>query len=199
MWNEVATRTAPGVQETAIKIKDAALQEGDAGTDTHTSGTTPGRAARGARPHGACASGLRRLPALLAVVALYLTVAPATAASLLVVARGDSPAGPMTRSEAADLFLDRGSPPAGLKPIDRRDPELREHFYRAVADMSAKSLRAYWAKRVFTGRGRPPPTLGGDEAARLLADDRSAITYVTSDQRPPGSKVLLIIELGEEK
>ncbi|MBL8472404.1 MAG: hypothetical protein KF778_17410 [Rhodocyclaceae bacterium] len=154
----------------------------------------PGSLRAAARAFALCAIG-----AVCAASTLAALAAPATAANLLIVARQDSPVGPLSRSQAADLFLDRGSPPGGLKPVDRREPEMREMFYRAVADMSAQGLRVYWAKRVFTGRGRPPPTLSAEEAARLLAEDRSAITYVMQDQRPPGSKVLLTIDIGEEK
>ena len=130
--------------------------------------------------------------------ALILLAQPAAAETILIVARNDAPLANFSRGEVADLFLGRPSPGIAMTPLDQRDDRLRERFYRAVADMSPQSVRAYWAKRVFTGRGRPPQLLTEEEATRALAANPAVVTYVPANRKPEGSKVLLSIESGEE-
>lgn len=44
---------------------------------------------------------------------------------------------------------------------------------------SAVEVKAHWSKLIFTGRGRPPQKLSGDEAVRRrVAEDSSAIGYI---------------------
>ena len=112
--------------------------------------------------------------------------------AILLIARADAEVAALTAPQAADLFLQRGAV-SKLIPYDRDDPALREGFYRAVADISLTSLRAYWAKQVFTGRARPPKSLGGEDVSGVLSASPFAVTYVLAGKQPPGSKVLLKI------
>jgi hypothetical protein len=127
-----------------------------------------------------------------------LLTAPAAMAdeAILVLARADAKIEAMTQAEVADLFLGRGSA-KGLTPFDREDAALKQRFYRTVADISLNSLRAYWAKQVFTGRGRPPKSLQDQEVEQALSASSSAVTYVLASQPPLGCKVLLKLEASE--
>ena len=88
---------------------------------------------------------------------LVLCLAQAVDASggIWVVGAGNARIGPLSRQQVAELFLNPTQNTVGLKPLDRQDPALRERFYRGVSGMSPASVRASWAKRVITGRGRP--------------------------------------------
>lgn len=138
------------------------------------------------------------MPVFAGALALFLWALPAAAQNILVVVRTDAPLATLSRGEVADLFLGRSSPGISMTPLDQRDDRLRERFYRTVADMSPQSVRAYWAKRVFTGRGRPPQLLTEEEATRALAANPAVVTYVPANRKPEGSKILLSIESGEE-
>lgn len=123
----------------------------------------------------------------------------ALAERILVVASRDMPLAALTRRDAADLFLGRFQGEFRPVPLDQEDDALRERFYRSMAGLSPQGLRAYWAKQVFTGRGRPPVRLPADLVAQAVASDKSVVAYVREGRQPPGCKVLLSLETGDER
>jgi hypothetical protein len=133
---------------------------------------------------------------LFSMLLLFLS-APAAAGGIWIVAHQDVEVATLTRTETANLFLAKGRTDSQLTPFDQRDRQLRERFYREVAGVSAASVRAHWAKQVFTGRGRPPAMLSLEEVERVLSEKPGAVTYVPAGQLPEGSKVLLSIGAGE--
>lgn len=128
---------------------------------------------------------------------LYFLSAPAVAGGIWVVVHQDVEVVTITREEAANLFLAGGRTDARLTPFDQRDRQLRERFYREVAGVSAASVRAHWAKQVFTGRGRPPAMLSREEVERVLSEKPGAVTYVPAGHLPEGSKVVLSLGAGD--
>ena len=79
------------------------------------------------------------------------------AESISVVVHPDLESEQLSKAEVKSIFLSEGN--AEFKNIivfDRTDFGLKGDFYRHIAGMSMNRLRAYWAKKVFTGRGRPP-------------------------------------------
>ena len=73
----------------------------------------------------------------------------------------------------------------------------REEFYSQVLGRDPAQIRAYWAKRIFTGKGTPPATRP-DEAAvvRWVAGAPGRIGYVRSHAVTNSVKVLLRQEEG---
>lgn len=128
---------------------------------------------------------------------LLFLFAPAAAGEIWIVAHQDMEVASITRTEAANLFLAKERTDSQLTPFDQRDRQLRERFYREVAGLSVASVRAHWAKQVFTGRGRPPAMLSLEEVERVLSEKPGAVTYVPAGQLPEGCKVLLSIDAGE--
>jgi hypothetical protein len=52
--------------------------------------------------------------------------------------------------------------------------------------------RAYWARMIFTGNGRPPIELTSEQAVvDLIKKDESAIGYITTRKLVDGVKVAL--------
>lgn len=117
----------------------------------------------------------------------------AIADEILVVAREDAPVESLNRTETANLFLGLGRTLTPLIPFDQQDKELRQDFYREVAGLSLVSVRAHWAKRVFTGRGRPPAMLSTDQVAPLINQSPVAVTYIPEAMLPQNGKTLLLL------
>jgi predicted signal transduction protein with EAL and GGDEF domain len=69
---------------------------------------------------------------------------------------------------------------------------MRRDFFLEVAGRSLESARAHWAKRVFTGRGRPPAMLAEEEVEQTIKQNTGAVTYVPDEQLPENGKVLLM-------
>lgn len=136
---------------------------------------------------------------LLCALLLFLPATSAFAYDILLIAGQDAPVSVLNRTEAANLFLGIGYTAPPLTPFDQKDAQLRERFYRGVAGLSAASVRAHWAKEVFTGRGRPPAMLELEEVENVLKENPFAVTYVPAGEMPKGSKLLLMLESGKEK
>ena len=104
----------------------------------------------------------------------------------------------LTPGELADIFLGRADESRFcLQAIDQKDETLRQRFYRAVTGLSLQSLRAYWARQVFTGRGRPPRQMSLEESWEALTRLPNAITYLPEGSIPETGKVLLILPGGD--
>ncbi|MCB1738560.1 MAG: hypothetical protein KDI42_10570, partial [Gammaproteobacteria bacterium] len=104
--------------------------------------------------------------------------ASGTGADIVVITNGPTEIRQFSRAEVADLFLGRSQNAYNVLPVDQDDEALRERFYREYAGMSLSRVRAYWAKRVFTGRGRPPDMISLDQTAGMISGTRLVITYM---------------------
>lgn len=119
----------------------------------------------------------------------------ACADSILVIAHQDAPVDSMSQSEAANLFLGIGH--HELTPFDQEDRQLRNDFYKKVANLSLASVRAHWAKLVFTGRGHPPEIIDRNNLEQFIKNHPDAVTYIPAVNPPPGCKILLSLDTGE--
>lgn len=145
--------------------------------------------------HGATPlrSRLRRLAPVLAVITLLaLTPAPcrggapdsaAVVDTVVVVVSAESSVTEMPRLHLVDLYLGRTSRfPDGdrAQPLDlAAGSPVREAFYETYLERSPAQIKAHWSKLVFTGRGRPPESVGDGEAMReRIAGDPRAIGYL---------------------
>jgi hypothetical protein len=137
-----------------------------------------------------------RLSATLAILTLASLAAPVMAADIKVVTGKATPVVMLSREEVAEVFLGQ-RPGTALVAFDQEDEQIRARFYRSVADMSLSSVRAYWAKRVFTGRGRPPARLKAGQIDSVITNRANAVSYIASERIPPGGKVLLRFESEE--
>lgn len=117
---------------------------------------------------------------------------------IIVISSADRPAITLTKEDVADIYLNRGENPLHLKPYDQQDRQLREQFYRKITGLSLASIRAYWAKRVFTGRGRPPAIIEHEQITETLTKNPNAITYTSKQRQPEHSKVLFSLQMGEQ-
>lgn len=95
----------------------------------------------------------------------------------------------LTHIEAANLFLGIGD--ANLKPYDQAEKNLRTDFYQTVANLSLVSVRAHWAKQVFTGRGRPPSIIDQSQTQILFDQNSEAITYTRASDTISGTRIVL--------
>jgi len=93
------------------------------------------------------------------------------------------------------LFLGKSRDLAGTgaTPVDQDNGSPTwEHFYESVIGKSASQLRAYWSRLVFTGKGKPPKSLGGDaEIVAAVAMNDTLIGYVDAGAVTSDVKVLL--------
>lgn len=139
---------------------------------------------------------MKQLLSRLLVCSLLLLAAPLQAEPIALIAHRDSPQRELNRQEAAELFLGKRQSLYGqnLVAIDINDEQLQGLFYQAVADMSLTRLKAYWARLVFSGQGRPPAKIALNNAVDRINRDNAAVTYVYASAIPPDAKVLLRLQ-----
>ncbi|HDP89978.1 MAG TPA: phosphate ABC transporter substrate-binding protein [Thioalkalivibrio sp.] len=103
----------------------------------------------------------------------------------------------VSNDELSKVYLGNSSSLGGVsvKPVDQ-DPgsRARAQFYDKVVGQSEAQLKRYWSQRMFSGKGKPPPSLAGDEAVRnWVATTPGGIGYVDGSAVDGSVKVLSII------
>jgi len=69
----------------------------------------------------------------------------------------------------------------------------RNEFESKVLGKSASQIKAYWSKRVFSGKGKPPPELVSDkDVLTMVASDNNLIAYVDASSVDESVKVIKI-------
>jgi len=133
-----------------------------------------------------------------AATGLALSMAAMAArADVVVVVSAKNPCGQLTASQVSDIFLgNAASFPGGGQavPLDQGDGAPREEFYGKTVGKSSSQVKAYWAKIIFTGKGRPPKEAGDSAAVRkLVADSPSFIGYIERGAVDASVKVVLAV------
>ncbi len=102
----------------------------------------------------------------------------------------------MTLKDVKKIYLGKNKffPGGGGKviPADQADKStVRKIFYEVMIGKSAAKLKAYWSKRIFTGKGTPPIVKKGDEAMLAwVAEQPLALGYVYRNSVNDSVKVL---------
>ena len=110
------------------------------------------------------------------------SLCPASAEDLVIVTATDN-VEQLNLDDVARIFLGKVTRfPGGEEVVplnlDPEDPSYEE-FARLVLKKTPSQLKAYWAKRVFTGKGKPPRTISSvEELLTLVASDKRYLSYV---------------------
>jgi len=136
--------------------------------------------------------------ALFPVVALVVIRAGAAPAPVFVVIVNPSnPTNHVDRKFLADAFLKkttRWDDGELIRPVDQvPDSPVRRKFSEDVVKRSVAAVRSYWQQVIFTGRGVPPPEVGGDdEVVRYVLKYSGAVGYVSGSANADGAKVIAV-------
>ncbi len=122
----------------------------------------------------------------------------AAAADLVVVVSARSPITALRAEQVADIFLSEATRfPDGGEVVALDLPigsPLRDDFYLKVANRTPALMKAYWTKRIFTGRGQPPRELPNSQAVRKqVADNPSLIGYIERSALDASVRPVLVV------
>jgi ABC-type phosphate transport system substrate-binding protein len=105
----------------------------------------------------------------------------------------------LDRTTITDMFLKKRtqwSDDLVIQPVDQtRGSQARKQFSEQVLGRSVASVRTYWNRLVFSGRGVPPPELAtDDDVVKYVAKHHGAIGYVVGsvNLKDAGVKVIEI-------
>jgi ABC-type phosphate transport system substrate-binding protein len=135
---------------------------------------------------------------LLCCLLLALLAGTATAADLVVVVSARSPITTLRVEQVADIFLSEATRfPDGGEVVALDLPigsALRDDFYQRVANRTPALMKAYWTKKIFTGRGQPPRELPNSQAVRrLVADNPTLIGYIERSALDASVRPVLVV------
>ncbi len=102
---------------------------------------------------------------------------------MVVVVSRANPVQSLSKSQVEDIFLGKSLAfPDGRRavPVDQAEgSEERGRFYTEVLGRTAAQIRTHWSRLVFTGRGRPPRSVGSrEELVQVIANDPQSIGYI---------------------
>jgi ABC-type phosphate transport system substrate-binding protein len=131
------------------------------------------------------------------LLCLGLRAAPAAAAAdVVVIGNPQLDISSISVQMVADLYLGRAVQLNTGQRVEVVDlppgHPVRDEFYSGILGRDPDQIRAYWAKRIFTGKGTPP-LVRGDEAAvvRWVAAEPGRIGYVSRSAVTDSVQVLL--------
>ncbi|MRV70276.1 phosphate ABC transporter substrate-binding protein [Duganella sp. FT92W] len=141
---------------------------------------------------------LSTLAGLLLAAALGLPGAHARAGELVVIVSAHNPVTALRADQVADIFLGeamRFPDGAEVQALDQAlNTPQRNEFYQKVASRTPALMKAYWTKRIFTGRGQPPRELSSSIAVRkAVADNPGAIGYVERAAVDASVRVVMVV------
>lgn len=97
-------------------------------------------------------------------------------------------------SYAAKLFLRQVKTfPDGsaASPINQKEGAATEEFRTKILKKNAAQFKAYWAQQLFTGGGKSPAELEGDDAVlKYVAETPGGIGYVEAGKTRAGVRAL---------
>ena len=118
-------------------------------------------------------------------------------AGVAVVTSTNSPISNISNKDAKQLFLGKTIDIAGNKavPVDQADGNpIKDTFYSKVANKNASQLKAYWSKKIFSGKGTPPESVSNDADVKTwISKNPSGIGYIDSSHVDSSIKVILEI------
>lgn len=141
---------------------------------------------------------LSTLAGFLLTVAFEAPGGVARAAEVVVIVSAHNPVATLRADQVADIFMGEATRfPDGLEvqALDQVwNTPLRNEFYQKVASRTPALMKAYWTKRIFTGRGQPPRELPSSMAVRkAVAENPGAIGYVDRAAVDASVRVVLVV------
>lgn len=105
----------------------------------------------------------------------------------------------LTKDQVSKLFLKkitRFSNGNMAYPVDLfAESFIRKKFSEEILGQSISSVRKYWQKQIFSGRGVPPPEKTNDsEVLAFVQENPGAIGYVSGRTNTSDVKVVTIID-----
>ncbi len=136
---------------------------------------------------------------LLMVAVFLLAWTPGESSDFKIIVHPDNPTSSLSAKAVSDYLLKKRGRWTRwnremVEPIDLEAASpVRKAFTRAVHGRSVSSIKSYWQRQIFSGRGVPPPQAASDaEVVRFVAARSGAIGYVSSGTALNGVKEITI-------
>jgi len=134
---------------------------------------------------------------LLILVSMFFLTS-ANAGLVVVVNKADA-VNKLSKQQVKRIFLGKVKNfPNGSKvrPVDLKiDSSDRKSFYGKVVGKNPAQLKAYWATRIFSGKGVPPKDVGDSSAAKkFISSNPGSIGYLNASSVDSSVKVVYKVQ-----
>lgn len=116
---------------------------------------------------------------------------------ILVVVSEKSSIQNLKRHEVKRIFLDKTRivhSGEKIQVVEGVSENVKNEFYSLLANKTKSQLRSYWARQIFTGKGRPPRKIKQDKLVEYLAQNPNAISYISTEQMNDALRVIYKIK-----
>lgn len=123
---------------------------------------------------------------------------------LMVIVNKANAVGSITRAELSSIYLGKRKTWATgeiVKPCDFQEPGVDEeqaamgHFSVRYINKDLSSLKSYWIKMIFSGKGDPPPIFKkAEDVIRFVSENPGSLGYLYSDQVTGAVRVVPVVE-----
>jgi len=121
---------------------------------------------------------------LLILVVVWETTANA---ELVVIANKNLDTSDLSKKKIIDIYMGRHALSLNgikLTPLDQADgSDAKAYFYQAFVNKKLNQINAYWARLLFSGRGKPPMMVETEEEIiNIIIHNATMIGYVDSSK-----------------
>ncbi len=132
------------------------------------------------------------------LLALSLGVVGFSQAEIAVIVNPDSGISKLSTSQVKRLFLGKSRRlPNGQRalPVNQEEGSpVREEFNSKVLRKNERQIKAYWSKKIFSGKAQAPKELGNDAAVKaFVAENPNAIGFI--DARHVDDRVRVVLRV----
>lgn len=126
---------------------------------------------------------MNKISKITIALALFWNLLNVAAAEELIIVTAKDNVEELRLEDVSRIFLGKVTRfPSGEEVVpldlDPADPSYAE-FANEVLNKTPAQLKAYWAKRIFTGKGRPPRAIDtSEELLELVASDKRYLSYL---------------------
>src|SRR5690554_5106350 len=128
-------------------------------------------------------------------IALTLLISSVAFADMVVVVSAKNANYGLDKIDIEQIYLGKKSVfPDGTKAVlidQNEDSAVRAAFNDKVLNKTSGQLKAYWSRRVFTGKGTPPQQVGSDaDVVKLVSENANLVGYVNASAIDDSVKVV---------
>lgn len=129
----------------------------------------------------------------LSVAALCLIFSGGTMAETVVIAGANSDVSSLSSAEVKKIYLGKNK---SVHAVDQsKGSELRQDFLSKVVGKSEGQFKAYWSKKIFSGKGIPPKILANSYAVKSkVSSSAGTIGYIDSKDVDATVKVVYTVK-----
>lgn len=129
--------------------------------------------------------------ALIASVIMFSLGGNVLADTVVVISSSNS-ISTLSKGDIKKIYLGKNKK---INAVDQlKGSNIRDDFLSKIVGKSEGQYKAYWSKKIFSGKGIPPKSMGGIAVKRTVASSNNTIGYIDSKDVDASVKVIYTVK-----